>query len=207
MPEYRIQQWNEDNSPIDNPYTRMVLRKRLWSKLSNYIRLHALNTEGGIYLDTDVEVLRRFDPLLGDRCFLGFQVPWHATDWVNNAVLGAEPGHPFVKSCMQLTRQLFAQEKRIYRSPAVSTLALKAMGLREYGLQTLGDVKLYPREFFYPHSWDESYSPDRITPNTYSVHHWAGSWVKTKPLLVSHVFERVKAFRRAVGLTTTSRAA
>ncbi|MBI3837452.1 MAG: hypothetical protein HY288_05915 [Planctomycetia bacterium] len=203
MPGYRINEWNEGNSPIDNAYTKTVFRKRLWSKLSNYVRLHALYTEGGIYLDADVEVIRPFDPLLRDPCFLGFQLPWHQTDWVNTAVLAAQSGHPFIKSCMQLTLKLFTEERRIYRSPEVSTKALKAMGLSHYGLQTIEDVKLYPTEFFYPYAWWEDFSADRITDSTYCVHRWAGSWVKKEPL----VLKMVKDFRRAVGLTTGKRAA
>ena len=203
MPGYRVKEWNASNSPIDNAYTKTAFRKRLWSKLSNYVRIHALYTEGGIYLDTDVDVLRPFDPLLGDPCFLGFQLAWHPTDWVNNAVMAARRGHPFVERCMQLTRRRFREDGQIYRSPEVSTMALKAMGLGHYWLQRLTDVRLYPTDFFYPYAWFEEFSPDRITEHTYCIHRWAGSWVKQKPL----VFKMVKDFRRALGITTSRRAA
>ncbi len=207
MPDYEIKEWNEGNSPIDNAYCRKVFRKRLWSKLSNYVRLHALYTEGGVYLDTDVDVIRRFDPLMGDACFLGFQLPEHETDWVNNAVLAARAGHPFIQRCMQLTLDLFDQERRIYRSPAVTTMALRAMGLRHYGLQRIGSVKLYPTEFFYPYPWWEEYSPEAITERTYCVHRWAGSWLKKRPPAVAHTLKMVKDFRRAIGITSHRRAA
>src|SRR4030095_8198679 len=100
MPDFEIKQWNETNSPLDIDYCQATHSKALWSKVSNYVRLHALNTEGGIYFDTDVEVLKTFTPLLNRKCFLAFQQHDEDVDCVNIAVLGAMPGHPFLKSCM-----------------------------------------------------------------------------------------------------------
>ncbi len=74
LPDYTIKEWNEHNSPLDNDYCRAACERGLWSKVANYVRLHALSTEGGIYFDTDVEVFKNFDPLLGHRCFVGFQL-------------------------------------------------------------------------------------------------------------------------------------
>jgi mannosyltransferase OCH1-like enzyme len=213
MPDYRVKEWNAGNIRLDCAYAKAVARGRLWSKLSNYVRLQALHEEGGIYLDTDVEIVRRFDPLLADRCCLGFQLPWHETDWVNNAALGAEPGHPFLARCMEVTRQLYDDERRICRSPVVTTLVLKEMGLRHYGAQRLGgaqqhaEVRLYPTAAFYPHSWSETYSPQRITAETYAVHHWAGTWLKRRSPMVDRTLKSFKRFRRALGLTSSQRAA
>ena len=53
MPDYDIKEWNESNIPIDNAYARQAFALQAWSKLSNYVRLHAVYSEGGIYLDTD----------------------------------------------------------------------------------------------------------------------------------------------------------
>jgi mannosyltransferase OCH1-like enzyme len=178
MPDYQIKEWNELNSPLDNVYTKAAYRQKAWSRLSNYIRLHVLHQEGGIYFDTDVEVVRPLTPLLRHQCFLGFQLEREETDWLNSAIMGAVPGHPFLRRCMELTVQKFVDEGEFYRSPAIITAALKESGLRDYGLQEIDEVTLYPLEYFYPYSWFEKFSPDCITENTYCVHHWAGSWVK-----------------------------
>jgi hypothetical protein len=177
LPDYQVKEWNETNSPLDNGYARTAYGKKLWSRLSNYVRMHALYTEGGLYLDTDVEVLKTFNPLLRHKCFLGFQVVEEQVDWLNGAVLGAQVGHPFIKRCMEQTLKLYEDEGEFYRGPTVITAALKEMGLSAYGLQEIGGVTVYPVEYFYPYPWTGKFSPDCIKESTYCVHHWAGSWL------------------------------
>ena len=176
LPDYQIKLWDESNVPLDNAYARAARDARAWSKLSNYARLHALYSEGGIYLDTDVEVLKDFAPLLRHECFAGFQQPEEQVDWVNNAVLGARAGHPFLAQCLRLTHSMFASTGQLPRSPTVSTSVLREMGLRDYKLQEVGGVTLYPVEYFYPFPWHGTFSPECITESTYCVHYWEGSW-------------------------------
>ncbi|MCA1838603.1 MAG: hypothetical protein LC674_07680, partial [Actinobacteria bacterium] len=164
--------------PFDNAYCRAAYARKSWAKLSNYLRLHALYTEGGIYLDTDVEVLKNFAPLLHHKCFLGFQQKEEQADWVANGVVGARPGHQFIRWCMELTEELFAVTGEFYRSPTVTTKVLKEMGLRKYRLQEIQEVVIYPIEYFYPYPWFGRFSPSCIKENTYCIHHWEGSWMK-----------------------------
>jgi mannosyltransferase OCH1-like enzyme len=195
MPDYQVKEWNESNSPLDNSYTKAAYGQKLWSRLSNYIRLHAVYQEGGIYFDTDVEVVRSFTPLLRHKCFLGFQQEVEDVDWINSAIFAAEPGHPFLLRCMELTLQKFEDEGEFYRSPAITTAVLKEMGLRAYGLQEIDGVTVYPAEYFYPYPWFARFSPDCITENTYCVHHWAGSWLtpqKRKTPTLREVLGRVR---------------
>jgi mannosyltransferase OCH1-like enzyme len=177
MPDYQVKEWNETNSPLDNSYTKAAYEQKLWSRLANYIRLQVLNQEGGIYFDTDVEVVRSFTPLRHHKCFIGFQQEAEDVDWINNAILGAEAGHPFLRRCMELTLKKFEDEGEFYRSPTISTIVLKEMGLRAYGLQEIDEVIVYPTEYFYPYPWSAKFSPECITEHTYAVHHWAGSWL------------------------------
>src|SRR6267142_604018 len=102
MPDYQIKEWNETNSPLDSAYSQRAYAKQLWSKLSNLVRLQAVYAEGGIYLDTDVEVIMSFAPMLHQQCFVGFQVEEEQVDWVTNGVLGAQPRHQFLKRCIEL---------------------------------------------------------------------------------------------------------
>ena len=176
LPDFQFKLWDETNVPLDNAYARAAFKAGAWSRLTNHVRLHALYHEGGVYLDTDVEVLKDFTPLLRHECFMGFQLEAEKADWVNSAVSGARQGHPFIARCSQLTQSLFASTGQFPRSPTVITRVLKEMGLREYGLQEIEGVAIYPVEYFYPYSWLDNFSPECITENTYSVHHWDGSW-------------------------------
>ncbi|HWW76440.1 MAG TPA: glycosyltransferase [Pyrinomonadaceae bacterium] len=177
---YAFKEWNESNAPLDAPYARAAQARGLWSKLANYVRLRALYEEGGLYFDTDVEVMRDFSPLLGEECFVGFQQKGEDADWVANGVIGARRGHPFLGACMRLTEEKFEEAGVFLRSPQVTTAVLKGWGLSEYGLQEVGGVKVYPAEYFYPFPWYETFSPDCVKENTYSVHHWEASWIKSR---------------------------
>lgn len=194
LPDYRIKQWDETNSPIDTAYSRAAYGRGQWSRLSNHVRLHALHTEGGIYLDTDVEVVRSLTPLLHHKCFLGFQLEEDQRDWVNTAVLGAQPGHPFLKRGLELIQTRFAETGEFPRSPAVTTALLREMGLKAYGLQEIRDVTVYPTEYFYPYPWFSTFAPDCIKENTYCVHYWEATWVEKD----SKIRRALRAIKRTV---------
>jgi mannosyltransferase OCH1-like enzyme len=185
LPDYTIKVWDETNSPLDNAYCRAAYAQKRWSRLSNYIRLHALHTEGGIYLDTDVEMLKKFEPFLHHTCFIGFQLREEQVDWVNTAVMGATPGHQFIQQFMDLTQKSFMETGKLYRSPMLATKILKEMGLKKYGLQEVQNVAIYPIDYFYPYPWLEQFSADCITENTCCIHHWEGTWLKKKRRLPS----------------------
>jgi mannosyltransferase OCH1-like enzyme len=176
MPDYEIKRWDENNIQLENSYSRATYASASWSRLSNQVRMSALYTEGGIYLDTDVEVLKSFDPLLSHECFLGFQQAEEDPDWANSAVIGAQAGHPFLRRCLDLTQELFAKTGRFPRSPFIVTRVLREMGLKEYGLQVVKGVTVYPSEYFYPYPWFGKFSPACIQEATYCVHFWEGSW-------------------------------
>jgi mannosyltransferase OCH1-like enzyme len=179
MPRCEIVEWNDGNTPFDSNFVRAARRVALWAHVSDYVRLCVLQRHGGIYLDTDVELRQSLDPLRVDQCFAGFQLAQPSTDWVNNAVLGAEPGHPFLADCLQLTVRHFEVTGRFPRSPTVTTQVLRMYGLREYGLQELGGVTVYPTTHFYPYPWFESFREECVSSSTYAVHFWEGSWRRT----------------------------
>jgi Alpha 1,4-glycosyltransferase conserved region len=118
--------------------------------------------------------------MLDKECFVGFQQKEENVDWVNNAIFGARPGHPFLKSCMNLTEEAFRSKGVFRRSPAVTTAVLKEWGLRDYGLQEIQGVTLYPTEYFYPYPWHGEFAPDCVGEDTYCIHYWEGTWLKKR---------------------------
>jgi len=182
LPDYEIKEWNESNSPLDNKYCRDAYDKKLWSKVSNYVRLWAVHNEGGIYLDTDFEILKRLDPLLSNDCFLGFQRVEEVPGWLTNGIFGAVAGTPFLKKCMEKTELIYGTEGYFILSPRVTTLVLREMGLDKYGFQKIDEVTLYPVEYFYPYTWLQEFTTGCVTDNTYAMHHWNFSWNPEKIL-------------------------
>ena len=179
LPEYEMREWTEAHAPVESPYCRAALATGYWARASNFIHLWALFREGGLYLDTDVEVLASFDALLDDECFLGFQSVERIPGWVNTAVLGARPNHPFLSRCTDLTLHDFETRGIFELSPRIATRVLIEMGMTAYEQQRVGDVTLYPSDYSYPYLWIEPYHPECITDRTLAVHHWAHSWKGT----------------------------
>ena len=181
MPDYEIKEWGDGDMDLDTPYCRAAYEAGRWSRISNVVRLRALQAEGGVYLDTDVEAMKSFDPLLRHGCFVGFQQGRREADWVNTAVIGAEADHPFLARCLEITENVFAETGRFARAPWVATRALSELGLRDYGLQDAGGVAVYPTEYFYPYPWYGTFSPECVTDETFAVHHWEGTWTPRGP--------------------------
>ena len=96
---YAVRDWNERNCDLAcNGYVRFAAEQGKWALVSDYFRLVALEREGGIYLDTDVECYRSFDDLLPLQGFMGYMYD----SLIGTAVLGFEPHHPFVRALLEL---------------------------------------------------------------------------------------------------------
>jgi hypothetical protein len=182
-PDFEIRAWTNDNVAFDNSYLEQCRAQRHWANASNYIRLQKVAEQGGIYLDTDIMIIRSLAPLLKNKCFFGFQVEDEQKDRVNNAVFGAEPGHWFIEACRAYLLQTFdGSEPANHSSPRMVTHLLKEHGLGAYDRRgvSVKDVRIYPRPIFYPYSWEESFSLDAIRRDTVTVHFWDKTWSPEK---------------------------
>ena len=179
LPDYKFRFWNEENSLLENKYCQKALSNKKWANLSNFVRLQALLTEGGIYLDTDIKLLKSFDPLLHYQCFLGFEHDREVV--INNAVIGSISGHPFIARCLQTFDTLSGDELAYESAPLLVTNILKEQyNIVTTDIQELSDVTLLSKDFFYPIHWNETYKlkdyANHTTENTYCVHLWNKSW-------------------------------
>ncbi|MCB4821353.1 glycosyltransferase [Roseicella aerolata] len=183
-PDYAIVHWGEHNidPSLGGGFVGRALRERKWAKVADAVRLWAVREHGGIYLDTDVEVVKPLDPLLHHRCFFGFQVEQDNADWVCNAAFGAEPGHWFIGKALDRVLRSeggpFGLERPTQFGPKLITRLLREEGLDHYadaGVM-VKDVAVLPTDVFYPFSWEEEFSPDCITPRTLAVHFWEKNW-------------------------------
>ena len=93
-PDYEIKEWNEKNFDINsNKYVKEAYEAKKFAFVSDYVRLHALYNEGGIYMDTDIEVLKSFDVFLKHTAFIGFEDLKH----IGTGVIGAEKGNKWIR--------------------------------------------------------------------------------------------------------------
>ena len=99
LPDYTIKRWDETNTPFDKlPFLRLLYKQKKWSFITDYIRLYAIYKEGGVYMDTDIEILKRFDELHKEEAFTGFQTDMISSPFpVAAGFIGAKKGNTFVK--------------------------------------------------------------------------------------------------------------
>ena len=172
-PGYRLKKWSEENFPFDEyPYAKDAMEKGCWAFVSDVARLHALYTEGGIYVDTDVRLIKPLDPLLDIGCFACFE----ADSQISFGTFGAKRYHPYVKLLLDWYRVIYL--RKVYRRVAnvrfISKLTRMFCGIELHGKElSFDDVKIFPREYFLP-----SRGPDgwQTTPDTYANHLYTGLW-------------------------------
>lgn len=176
LPDYEIVYWMDENCP-KLPFVEECYRWKKWALLADYIRLYALYHFGGIYLDTDVEVLKSFDDLLhDDLCKIGFEQAFLARGCIGNAVLIAPPRHSFVAACYRMFLcSLYAKVKPFY-GVKIGHIATFQRGLWQYVPQVLGDIEILPKTAFYP-------GEGEVNADTYAVHHLEGSWHRRRGLV------------------------
>ena len=196
MPDWRIVAWTDADIDWSVRYLQQAYATFGWNRVSNYLRMHALHTQGGFYLDTDIELLKPLDPLRGEPAVLGFQVVEPSASWVNGAVFGAEPGHPFVGRLLRVLEEMPGWRRMgDAHGPGLITRLLKEEGLSRYtgSPQRVAGVTLMPVDRFYPYHWTEVFTPACVTPDTVAVHHWEHGWGGHRPLTASEMLRAIAA--------------
>lgn len=182
MPDYEIKEWNEDNFDVNMiPYTKEAYEAKKFAFVSDFARFWIIYHHGGIYFDTDVEVLKPFDDIISKGPFMGAE-----SDCIINGAhpaiapglgLAAEAGMPIYQKLINYyenTHFILPNGKMNDTTIVFHTTNLLAEnGLtRDKGIQNVAGIWIYPKEYFCPKQNDVI----KITENTYSIHHYASSW-------------------------------
>lgn len=186
-PDYEIVEWNEENFDLDCcDYVREAYDGGKWAFVSDYARLKILYDHGGIYLDTDVELVRSFDDLLQDRAFFGLE---DRKSIATGLGFGAEAGNPVVAAMLRGYDGMHFRRGDgsfdlttcpLRNTKSVAHLLPAAFPEGE-PLRIPGAV-IYPPEWFSPLSADGSRM--RRTPNTHSIHWYSASWLTGDQMVV-----------------------
>lgn len=184
-PGYEIREWNETNYDFTkNEYMRQAYEAKKWGFVPDYARLDIVYEHGGIYLDTDVEMVRSFDELLEHESFFGFEETGDGEYFVNcGHGFGAAPGHEAVRRARDLYEQVsFRKEDgslNLLASPYYTTQALRQLGLvQENRDQELPGVKIFASDVLCPKNFRTGNLTK--TARTVSIHHFTASWVDEK---------------------------
>ncbi|MCT3075006.1 glycosyltransferase [Leuconostoc citreum] len=179
LPDYQIKEWNEKNYDlyaVKCDYVRQAIKANMWAFVSDYVRLDILNSEGGIYLDTDVEVITSFNPLLINHNFIGMESNYA----FSTAVIGSESNQEWLKELLaDYSIRSFQMDNgqfdKIPNSKYIFSFFQEKYNFRfSEQIQSINKVKIYPVSYFSPINY--STQKKTITDNTFSIHHYSGTW-------------------------------
>ena len=179
LSDYQIIEWNEDTFDISsNEFVKQAYDKGMYAFVSDYVRVLALYNYGGIYLDTDVEVLKEFSlDLLRNDSFWGFE----EKNYIATSTIGAKKGNEFIKELLNSynTKNFIKDDGAIdtLTNVAIVSQMVKKIGIKLDGtLQSVeGIATFYPQEYFSPYDYINCYS--KQTEETYTIHHYYKSWL------------------------------
>lgn len=178
LPTYEMKLWNEDNFDVNMlPYTKEAYEEKKYAFVTDYVRLYALYNFGGIYMDTDVEVIKPLDDLLNLKAFSGFEGDKFSS--FPTGIMASRPKGNWVKEQMDYYTGIhFFKPDGTYDLTTNTQTISKRMVLNGFILN--GNSQIYknelvafPKEYFCPKS---STGLVTLTKNTYCIHHFAGSW-------------------------------
>ena len=191
FPNYEIKEWNETNFDVQyNKYCSEAYDAKKYAFVSDFARFKILYDEGGVYFDTDVEVIKSFAPILENGAFMGCETQSVYTNPVDIASglglavnpglgLAINPGHSLVKEVLDdYESSSFLKEDCSLDLTTIvqrTTIILKRHGLAEMNcIQKVDGITIYPPEYFCPK--DKDTLELNLTENSYSIHHYDATW-------------------------------
>ncbi|GHV20909.1 hypothetical protein FACS189494_05510 [Spirochaetia bacterium] len=172
--DYEINEWNESNYDVKKTiWTRELYKIKHFSGVSDYARLDILYREGGIYFDTDVEVIKTYTAEMLEKGFIGLENVMRANLGLG---CGCYPGLGIIKEMLNHYDKI--RKFNGFDMYIINGLSekLKKYGLTEENkIQNVAGIGVYPIEYFSPKSFETGITT--ITENTCSIHHFDGSWV------------------------------
>lgn len=192
LPDYEIKEWNEDNFDVNIiPYTAEAYKTKKYAFVSDYARFGILYQYGGIYFDTDVEVIRPIDDIVERGNFMGFETdpkPQLKADASEASVnpglgMGVAPGLGIIKKMLDFYEGKHFVHEAVMKNQItvvhIATQVLRENGLKNVaGIQEVAGCFIYPSEYFCP--INVTTGRIHVEKNTRTIHHYAGTWVDKK---------------------------
>ena len=201
LPEYEIIEWNEKNFDISqNMYAREAYEAGKYAFVSDFARLKILYDEGGIYLDTDIEVVQNFDEFLRHGAFIWFEYD----RFLATCLIGAESQHPMIWDFLRLYENISFQKKskNDYTTNVARIANFLTANFPEFqpnnSFQILNHhFAIYPQEIFSPiDDFGKTYRTDK----TVTIHHHEGSWAPWYLKILYFLVPRMKRLLRFLKL-------
>lgn len=178
LPDYEIIEWNEEKFDVNSvPFVKQAYDNKKWAFVSDYVRTYALYEQGGLYLDTDVKILKNVEDIIDKNLVFGYE----DSGYFGTAVIATNITHnPYIKEILEYYSNIEDFNVDIiynYANPAIITRIINKypVELQKNGVKIFNkNVTVYPRDYFYPLSYN--YSEKVYTKNTCMVHLFNGTW-------------------------------
>ena len=168
LPEYEIIQWSYRNFPKgQSKWVDQAFEAKKYAFCADYIRCYSVYNYGGIYLDSDVEVIKKFDDLLNRAYFIGQEA---SEAGIEAAVIGAAKGNPILKAMLDY----YAEREFVKQDGTFDTTPMPIL-LRRVIDSEFPETEIFPVDYFSPKDFMKG--DIHTTSNTYSIHHFAGTWM------------------------------
>ena len=184
LPDYEIKEWKEDNFDVNSiPYTQQAYQAKKYAFVSDYARFWILYHYGGLYFDTDVEVVANMDEIITRGAFMGIEKGafFDGKPMVAPGLgLGVDSGHPFYERMLEVYNDLnFKKSDGTFDTATIVTYTTKelyANGMKPSDdMQEVNGIWIYPTDYFCP--MDSTTGIITKTRRTVSIHHYDCSWI------------------------------
>lgn len=178
LPDYEVIEWNEENFNVENClFAKQAYDIGNYAFVSDYVRVYALYHYGGIYLDTDTEILGSLDDFLSQPSFWGFE----EKNYIATSIIGSEPRNELIKDFLDYYENLSLYDEtgqiEKFTNVVVVTELLKNRGIVLDGTFQIveGIATIYPQDYFSPYDYINCYM--KKTANSVAIHHFYKSWL------------------------------
>lgn len=201
LPDYEIKEWNESNTDLKNSFVNVAYKLKKWAFVSDYVRLVKVYEYGGIYLDTDMLIIKNLDFFLKDKCFFGAE----NSNFFNCAIFGANSKNEFLKKCIDYYDNLLILDDFNFNTVIIPDVITKIF-ISEHNFNhnfvnivELNEIVIYPQDYFYPLPFNKIDYQKKfkkyLTENSYAVHLWSASWLEYTEFELIQRRQYFKAFK------------
>ena len=200
-PDFKIMLWNEDNFDVNLfKVSELAYQAKKYAFVADVCRIYALEKFGGVYLDTDIQLIKPIEDLLHHSAFVGFE----DDEYVNAAIVGANYKSHFIIDILNYYRGIkninFDSEELFnFTIPIIFTEILKNKKCLTSGVNNdfPNYCFIYKEDYFYPKNYQTGLT--HITLNTYAIHHYDASWIDDKqPHLDNQKYQRLNFYTKKI---------
>ncbi len=184
LPNYKFYEWNESNCDLTTPFVELAYNNKKWAFVSDFIRLEKLYTYGGIYLDTDMLLLKSLDEFLENECFFGAE----DLEFINGAIFGTTVRNSFLKQCIEYYKMIDVQLAINWGEISIPKLITSTFR-KNYNFNLpfnkiieIENIVIYPNDYFYPLPYSKKNDVNNyksyINKDTVAIHLWCSTWVE-----------------------------